>query len=93
MADCYDQTTLEEFASSKDPAMVKAVETPPATVNTGAHGIQKQRTEARSHRRNYVPVKRGKACDLVDGSGQRQAGDSSREKGGTQKFYSVHSQL
>ncbi len=91
VADCYDQTTLEEFASSKDPAMVNAVEEPSATMNTGVHGVQRQRTEARSHRRNYVPVKRGKAHVVVADSGQRQAGDSSREKGGTQKFFSVHS--
>ena len=93
VADCYDQTTLESFESSKDSAMVKAVEEPSAIVRTGAHGVQTQRTEARSHRRNNVPVKKGKACVIVDDSGQRQAGDSSREKGGTQKFFTVHSQL
>jgi len=73
--------------------MVNAVEEPSAIVRTGTHGVQKQRTETRSHRRNYVPVKRGKAHVFVDDSGQRQAGDSSREKGGTQKFPTVHSQL
>ncbi|MHA2023554.1 MAG: RNA-guided endonuclease InsQ/TnpB family protein [Candidatus Thorarchaeota archaeon] len=91
VVDCYDQTTLESFASSKDPAMVNAVEEPSATVRTGAHGVQKQRTEARSHRRNYVPMKRGKDHVIVDDSGQRQAGDSGREKGGTQEFFTVHS--
>ncbi len=50
-----------------------------------------QRTEAGSHRRNDVPVKRGKACDNVSDSGQEQAGDSCREKGGTQEFLTVHS--
>ena len=89
VADCHDPTTLESFESSKDPAMVNAVKEPPATVITGVHGVQKQRTEARSHWRNYVPVKRGKAHVFVDDSGQRQAGDSSREKGGTQKFFAV----
>ncbi|MHA1480503.1 MAG: hypothetical protein ACTSQZ_03665 [Candidatus Thorarchaeota archaeon] len=69
------------------------MEEPSAIVRTGTHGVQKQRTETRSHRRNYVPVKRGKAHVFVDDSGQRQAGDSSREKGGTQKFPTVHSQL
>ncbi len=93
VADCYDQTTLESFASSKDTAMVKAVEEPSATVSTGAHGVQKQRTETRSHRRNYVPMKKDKARVFVGDSGQRQAGDSSREKGGTQRFLTVHSQL
>ncbi len=91
MVDCYDQTSRVEFASSKDPAMVNAVEEPSATVSTGAHGVQEQRTEARSHRRNDVPVKRGKAHVVVDDSGQRQAGDSSREKGGTQEFLAVNS--
>ena len=91
VADCYDSTSHMKSMSSKDPAMVKAVEKPPATVRTGVHGVQKQRTEARSHRRNYVPVKRGKAHVIVGDSGQRQAGNSSREKGGTQKFLAVHS--
>ena len=93
VADCYDQTTLEEFASSKDPAMVNAVEEPPATVSNGAHGVQKQRTEARSHRRNYVPVKRGKAHVTLKNSSFSDVGDSGREKGGTQKFFTVHSQM
>jgi len=93
VADCYDQTTLEEFASSKDPAMVNAVEEPPATARTGTHGVQKQRTEARSHRRNYVPVKRGKAHVTLKNSSFSDAGDGSREKGGTQKFLAVHSHL
>jgi len=85
VVDCYDQTTLEEFASSKDPAMVNAVEEPSASRTTGDSGVM-QRTEAKSHRRNNVPAKKGKAHVIVDDSGQQQAGDSSREKGGTQKF-------
>jgi len=93
VADCYDQTTLEEFASSKDPAMVKAVEEPSAITRTGACDDSMQRTEARSHRRNHVPVKRGKASVFVDDSGHRQAGDSSREKGGTQKLQIVESKF
>ena len=90
VADCYDQTTLESYASSKDPAMVNAVEIPSASRTTGESGIV-QRTEARSHRRNDVPVKRGKAHDTLKNSGSSDAGDSSREKGGTQKFLTVHS--
>ncbi|MHA1613737.1 MAG: hypothetical protein ACTSYJ_02765 [Candidatus Thorarchaeota archaeon] len=92
VADPYDQTSLVEFARSEDPAMVKAVETPSAITPTGACE-QTQRTEAGSHRRNDVPVKRGKARDNVTDSGQEQAGDSSREKGGTQESLTVHSQL
>jgi len=72
--------------------MVNAVETPSAITPTGACEVT-QRTEAGSHRRNDVPVKRGKARDKVTDSGQEQAGDSSREKGGTQESLTVHSQL
>ncbi len=93
VADCYEQTSLVESASSKDPAMVNAVERPSATVSTGVHGVQKQRTEARSHRRNDVPVKRGKARDTLKDSGLSEAGDSSREKGETQESLTVRSQL
>ena len=73
--------------------MVKAVEEPSAIVRTGTHGVQKQRTETRSHRRNYVPVKRGKAHVTLKDSSLSDAGDSSREKGGTQKYLAVHSEL
>jgi len=93
VADCYDPTSLAKSMSSKDPAMVNAVEEPSAITRTGACDDSMQRTEARSHRRNYVPVKRGKTYVFVDDSGQRQAGDSSREKGGTQEFLTVRSQL
>ncbi|MHA1615656.1 MAG: hypothetical protein ACTSYJ_12490, partial [Candidatus Thorarchaeota archaeon] len=92
VADSYDQTSLVEFARIEDPAMVNAVETPSAITPTGACE-EMQRTEAGSHRRNDVPVKRGKARDNVTDSGQEQAGDSSREKGETQEFLTVHSQL
>ncbi len=86
MADCYDQTTLEEFASSKDPAMVNAVEAPSAAMKTGTHSADVQRKEARSYQRNNVPVKMGNAHVTVDDSGQKHVGDNCREKGGTQKF-------
>ncbi len=92
VADCNDQTTLELFARSEDPAMVNAVETPSAITSSGACESM-QRTEARSHRRNDVPVKRGKAHDTLKDSCLSEAGDSSREKGETQKFLTVHSKL
>ena len=92
VADSYDQTSLVEFARSKDPAMVNAVETPSAITPSGECESM-QRTEAGSHRRNDVPVKRGKARDTLKDSGLSEAGDSSREKGGTQEFLTVHSQL
>jgi len=90
VADCYDQTSLVEFERSEDPAMVNAVEKPSASKTTGSLG-EMQRTEARSHRRNNVPVKKGKARDTLKDSGLSDAGDSSREKGGTQEFLDVSS--
>jgi len=92
VADSYDQATLESFARSEDPAMVNAVETPSAITPSGACE-EMQRTEARSHQRNDVPVKKGKARDTLKDLGLSEAGDSSREKGETQKSLTVHSQL
>ncbi len=92
VADSYDPTSLVEFARSKDPAMVNAVETPSAIIPSGECESM-QRTEAWSHRRNDVPVKMGKARDTLKDYGLSDAGDSSREKGGTQESLTVHSQL
>ncbi len=89
VADCYDQVTLESLARSEDPAMVNAVGTPTVITPSGECESM-QRTETGSHRRNNVPMKRGKACDNVDDFGQEQAGDSGREKGGTQESLTVH---
>jgi hypothetical protein len=75
-----------EFVSSKDPAMVKAVETPSVVKSSGTLDTTMQRTEARSHQRNYIPVKRGKVCDTLKEPVLSDAGDSSREKGRTQKY-------
>ncbi len=90
VVDCYDQMTLEPSARSEDPAMVNVVETPTAITLSG-ECESTQRTETESHRRNDVPVKRGKARDSVADSCQGQAGDSGREKGGTQESLTVHS--
>jgi IS605 OrfB family transposase len=92
VASSYDQTSLVEFASGKDPAMVNAVEKPSAITPSGECEVV-QRTETESHLRNDVPVKRGKARDSVVDSGQGQAGNSGREKGGTQESLTVHSHL
>ncbi len=89
MADFYDHATFESFARSEDPAMENAVEQPSTITPTGECETV-QRTEARSHRRNNVPMKRGKACDTLKDSGLSVAGDSSRKKGGTQKSLTVH---
>jgi len=91
VADCYDRTSPEKSVSSKDPAMVKTVEKSSAALRTGTHSKQMQRTEVMSRQRNYISVKPGKAHVTVSGSGLMQAGDSSREKDGTQKFLSVSS--
>ena len=93
VADCHDQTSRVEFASSEDPAMVNTVENPSAITGTGTCDNTMQWTEARSHLRNDVPVKRGKACDALKGTSLSDAGDSCREKGGTQKSLTIHSQL
>ncbi|TFG94001.1 hypothetical protein E4H12_15985 [Candidatus Thorarchaeota archaeon] len=93
VADSYDQMTLtESTVRSEDPAMVNAVEEPSAITPSGECESM-QRTEAESHQRNDVPVKRGKARDSLKNLGSSDAGDSGREKGGTQKFLTVHSQL
>ncbi len=92
MADHYDQVTLEFLVSGKDPAMVNAVEEPSAFRTTGESGTV-QRTEAGSHPRNDVPVTTGKAHDNPKSLDSSEAGDSSREKGGTQRFLAVHSKL
>jgi len=92
VADYDDQTSLVESARSEDPAMVNAVETPSAITPSGGCESM-QWTEAESHQRNDVPVKRGKARDTLKDSGLLKAGDSSREKGETQESLTVHSQL
>ncbi|TFH03665.1 MAG: hypothetical protein E4H14_16305 [Candidatus Thorarchaeota archaeon] len=93
VADPYDQMTLtESTARSEDPAMVNAVEEPSAITPTGECEPM-QRTEAGSHQRNDVPMKRGKAHINLNDSGLSDAGDSSHEKGGTQKSLTVRSQL
>ncbi|MFW9813515.1 MAG: zinc ribbon domain-containing protein, partial [Candidatus Thorarchaeota archaeon] len=92
VAGSYDQTSLVEFMRGKDPAMVNAVESPSAITPSG-ECESRQRTEARSHQRNNVPAKRGKAHDTLKNRGSTNAGDGSREKGGTQESLTVHSQL
>ena len=85
VADCSDQTSLVEFASSEDPAMVIAVEKPSASMNTGGSG-EVQRTKARSELRDYIPMKLDKAHVTDSGFSLSQTGNRSRENGGTQKF-------
>ena len=86
-----DQISSKKPVSSKDPAMANTVETPSAAMKTGIHSSDVQRSEARSTIRSPTPVWSDKAHATVDRSCYLQTGDSSREKGGTQKFLTVHS--
>jgi IS605 OrfB family transposase len=87
VVDCYDQTSLSDFESSTDQTMAKTMETPSAAIDTqkvsDSRGIVMQRPEARSRKRNQVPVTSGKARVHALGGVLVLAGDSSREKGGT----------
>nr|KXH71287.1 MAG: hypothetical protein AM324_08870 [Candidatus Thorarchaeota archaeon SMTZ1-83] len=85
VVDCYDQTSLEESVSSKDPATARTVETSSAFRTTGVP-VRMQRTEAQFRLRNNVSVKPDEAHVIVSDSHLTQAGDGSREKGGTQEF-------
>lgn len=89
--DCDDQTTLVLSESSEDPAMANTVENPSAAVKTSFDSKQMQWKEAEYQQRNNAPMMLDKAHVIVSGSGLKQAGDSSREKGGTQKYRGVHS--
>jgi transposase len=86
VVDCDDQTVFESFVNSEDPAMVKTVETSTVISRTGACDKTLQRTEARSRQRDDISMKSGKAHVNVDELLHQHTGDSSREKGGTQKF-------
>ena len=88
VADYDDQTSIAESARSEDPAMVNAVEELTAITQSG-ECESRQQTEARSHRRNDVPVKRGNAHNTLKYDNFSKAGDSSREKGRTQEFLAV----
>ncbi len=86
VADCYDQISPEESVSSNDPAMVNTVGISSAATSSGNRSLGKQRTETWHRQRDNVPMRSGKAHVTVSDSGLVQAGDSSRENGGTQKF-------
>jgi transposase len=86
VVDRDDQMTLEAFASGEDPAMAKTVETSTVIAGTGTCDKSIQRTEAGPRQRNYVSMKSGKAHANVDDLMHQHTGDSSREKGGTQRF-------
>ncbi|MFO7837107.1 MAG: transposase [Candidatus Thorarchaeota archaeon] len=83
-AECYDQTSIMEFVSATDPAVVRTVEQPSAA--TDAHkaadsrGNLAQRSEAPS---GSDP---DKARVQASGGVPESAGDSRHEKGGTREL-------
>jgi len=90
VAECCDQTSLEVYVSTKDPAMASTVEEPSASKMTDNLGVL-QRTESSCQERNDVLLNLDKAHVTSNDSGHSKAGDSCREIGGTQKFLAVHS--
>ena len=81
VADCYDQTSLEEYVSSADQAMENTMETPSVIVDSGDHDSTVQRTEAQSVRRSHAPMRHGKPHEHPTGEVLLVAGDSSHEEG------------
>jgi IS605 OrfB family transposase len=81
VADCHEQTSLEEFVSSTDQAMEKTMETPPAIMDSGGHDSKLQRTEAQSVKRSHTPVKHSKPHAHPTGEVLLVAGDSGHEEG------------
>ncbi len=81
VADRYEQTTLELFASGTDPAMTRTMEDPSAIMDSGEHDNKVQRTEAMSAERSSAPMTRSKARAHPVGEVPPVAGDSSHEKG------------
>ncbi|MFQ5831411.1 MAG: zinc ribbon domain-containing protein [Candidatus Thorarchaeota archaeon] len=81
VADCHDQASLEEFASSTDLAMEKTMETPPAITESSDHDSIVQRTETQSVKRSHIPVTHSKTRAHPTGEVLLVAGDSSHEEG------------
>ncbi|MFW9804094.1 MAG: hypothetical protein ACFFFC_15645 [Candidatus Thorarchaeota archaeon] len=81
VADCTDQTSLEEFASSTDQAMRKTMEEPSVIVGSGDHDSIVQRTEVKSVQRSHTPVTHSKTRAHSTGEVLLVAGDSSHEEG------------
>ena len=81
VADCYDQTSLEGYASSADQAMEKTMETPSAIMGSGDHDTIVQRTETQSVRRSHAPMRHSRTHAHPAGEVLLVAGDSSHEEG------------
>ncbi|MHA1138351.1 MAG: RNA-guided endonuclease InsQ/TnpB family protein [Candidatus Thorarchaeota archaeon] len=80
VADCSDQTTLEEFVSSADHAMEKTIETPSAIMEPSDHDSRVQRTEVASVERSHAPMRHSKPRAHPAGAVLLVAGDSSQEE-------------
>ncbi len=85
VADCSDQTSLEEFGSSTDPAMETTVEAPSVAEKCGSLGKTIQWTEAQTRERSYAPMTASKGHVAEEEPCSDLAGDSSHGKSGTQK--------
>ena len=81
MADCTDQTSLEDFVSSTDQAMQKTMETPSVIMESGDHDSIVQRTEAMSVERSNAPLNHSETRAQPTGEVLLVAGDSSHEEG------------
>ncbi len=81
VADCHDQISLEEFASSADLAMEKTMETPSAIMESSGHDSTAQRTETQSVKRSHPPMTHSKTRAHSTGEVLLVAGDSSHEEG------------
>ena len=95
VVECDDQMTLESFASTADPTMVRTAETPPAATAarkaSDGRGTTAQRTEAQSG-----PLGPDKARDERAGVYPVLGGDTNHEKGETRELKAsrgVHSPL
>jgi hypothetical protein len=84
VAEYYDQTSLEEFASATDPAMERTVEIPSAAVEarkaTDTHSSRLQRNETTSE------LDSDKARVITSDSDPAYTGDGRHEKGGTREL-------
>jgi hypothetical protein len=81
VADYYDQTSQEKYASSTDQAMSKTMEKPSAIMDSGDHDSTVQRTEAQPVRRGHTPMRYSKPHAHPAGEVLLVAGDSSHEEG------------
>jgi len=81
VADCHDQTSLEEFASSTDLAMEKTMEEPSAITESSDHDSKVQRIETTSVERSHTPMTHSKPRAHPTGEVLLAAGDSSHEEG------------